>query len=203
MDHSSGANMTSSSGGGRGHLSPHISSTLGLQQGDGALSCHHSHNPPEGPPTQFQISVGDEEDDFNDPPSDAPLPMNPYTVSVHYDDQIDTAGEDLQFYRYNSEDVIYELPKKQPKIVGGKYLKGELLGDGSYSKVKEMLDVNTLCRRAVKIMKQKRLRRKILNGEANVQMYIHIWVIILLCRCPCGWDYFKHLYLVKNQVLPH
>ena len=58
--------------------------------------------------------------------------------------------------------------KKQAKIIGDKYLKGEQLGDGSYSKVKEMLDVNTLCRRAVKIMKQKRLRR-IPNGEANVQ----------------------------------
>ena len=53
-------------------------------------------------------------------------------------------------------------------MIAGKYLKGEQLGEGSYSKVKEMLDVQTLCRRAVKIMKQKRLRR-IPNGEANVQ----------------------------------
>ena len=90
-------------------------------------------------------------------------------VPLRYDGQIDVTGnEDLQFHRYNSEDVIYELPKKQAKIIGDKYLKGEQLGDGSYSKVKEMLDVNTLCRRAVKIMKQKRLRR-IPNGEANVQ----------------------------------
>lgn len=175
MDYSSSG--ASSSGGGRGHLSPTISSTP--HQRGGAVSHFNSHNSPR---TQFQISGGDEEDDYNDPLSDfptAPSPMNPYMVPVRYDDHIDTTGEELQFHRYNSEDVIYELPKKQPKIVGGKYLKGELLGDGSYSKVKEMLDVNTLCRRAVKIMKQKRLRR-IPNGEANVQRYMYEY----LYRCP-------------------
>lgn len=75
---------------------------------------------------------------------------------------------DIAFHRYNSKDIIYEEPKRQAKIVGERYLKGELLGEGSYSKVKEMLDCVTLCRRAVKIMKQRRLRR-IPNGEANVQ----------------------------------
>ena len=83
-------------------------------------------------------------------------------------DTITPVDEYVPFHTYNSEDVIYEQPRKQAKIIGGKYLKGEMLGEGSYSKVKEMLDVNTLCRRAVKIMKQKRLRR-IPNGEANVQ----------------------------------
>lgn len=83
--------------------------------------------------------------------------------------QPDHHGDDFEpFHRYNSEDIIYAVPQKKAKIVAGKYLKGELLGEGSYSKVKEMLDVNTLCRRAVKIMKQKRLRR-IPNGESNVQ----------------------------------
>ena len=76
--------------------------------------------------------------------------------------------EFVPFHFYNSDDVIYEPPKKRAKIIGGKYLKGEMLGEGAYSKVKEMLDVNTLCRRAVKIMKQRRLRR-IPNGETNVQ----------------------------------
>lgn len=45
---------------------------------------------------------------------------------------------------------------------------GELLGEGSYGKVKEMLDSETLCRRAAKILKQRKLRR-IPNGEQNVQ----------------------------------
>ena len=79
-----------------------------------------------------------------------------------------SGDEFIPFHHYNSEDIVYEQPKKRAKMIGGKYLKGEQLGEGSYSKVKEMLDVNTLCRRAVKIMKQKRLRR-IPNGEANVQ----------------------------------
>ena len=167
-----------SSRGGRGHLSPSTSSTP-HQRGGGATSSssyqqQQYHHTPHTP-TQFQISGGDDEEDdeFNDPLSDfptAPSPMNPYMIPVRYDDHIDTTGEELQFHRYNSEDIVYELPRKQPKIVGGKYLKGELLGEGSYSKVKEMLDVNTLCRRAIKIMKQKKLR-KILNGAANVQRY--------------------------------
>ena len=72
------------------------------------------------------------------------------------------------FHRYDSNDIVYEVPRPQAKIVGDRYLKGELLGEGSYSKVKEMLDCQTLCRRAVKIMKQRKLRR-IPNGEQNVR----------------------------------
>lgn len=72
------------------------------------------------------------------------------------------------FNRYDSNDIVYEIPRPQAKIVGNRYLKGELLGEGSYSKVKEMLDCQTLCRRAVKIMKQRKLRR-IPNGEQNVR----------------------------------
>ena len=72
------------------------------------------------------------------------------------------------FHRYDSNDIVYEIPRPQAKIVGNRYLKGELLGEGSYSKVKEMLDCQTLCRRAVKIMKQRKLRR-IPNGEQNVR----------------------------------
>ena len=87
-------------------------------------------------------------------------------------EQVDHPGDDfITFHRYNSDDIIYEVPKKRAKIIGDRYLKGELLGEGSYSKVKEMLDVNLLCRRAVKIMKQKRLKR-IPNGEANVQRLV-------------------------------
>ena len=89
--------------------------------------------------------------------------------SVAIPEEVCSAGEDLiDFPRYNSKDIIYEEPKRQAKVVADRYLKGDLLGEGAYSKVKEMLDCVTLCRRAVKIMKQRRLRR-IPNGEANVQ----------------------------------
>lgn len=75
--------------------------------------------------------------------------------------------EDLCFHRVNSDQIIYETKKKRYKKVG-KYVMGDLLGEGSYGKVKEMLDSETLCRRAVKILKKRKLRR-IPNGEQNVQ----------------------------------
>lgn len=65
----------------------------------------------------------------------------------------------------DSSELIFHTPK-QAKIYG-KYLFGDVLGEGSYGKVKEVLDTETLCRRAVKIMKRRRLKR-IPNGETNV-----------------------------------
>jgi len=77
------------------------------------------------------------------------------------------------FHRYDSNDIVYEVPRLKAKIIGGRYLKGEVLGEGSYSKVKETLDCQTLCRRAIKIMKQRKLRR-IPNGEQNVKRYMQL-----------------------------
>lgn len=98
-----------------------------------------------------------------------------YSIPYTTVEDVDSPGEEVvPFYKYDSTDIIYAQPQRpKAKIIGSKYLKGDLLGEGSYSKVKEMLDVNTLCRRAVKIMKQRRLRR-IPNGEANVQREIKI-----------------------------
>ncbi|GIX99258.1 hypothetical protein CDAR_447481 [Caerostris darwini] len=76
----------------------------------------------------------------------------------------------LVFHRVNSKEIIYQTRKKKAKMIG-KYVMGDILGEGSYGKVKEMLDSETLCRRAVKILKKKKLR-KIPNGEQNVQMEI-------------------------------
>lgn len=73
----------------------------------------------------------------------------------------------LYLYRVDSNQIIYQAKKRKLKMVG-KYVMGELLGEGSYGKVKEMLDSETLCRRAVKILKEKKLKR-IPNGELNVQ----------------------------------
>lgn len=107
---------------------------------------------------------------------DLPLGSSPlitqsgYSIPYTTVEDVDSPGEEVvPFYKYDSTDIIYAQPQRpKAKIIGNKYLKGDLLGEGSYSKVKEMLDVNSLCRRAVKIMKQRRLRR-IPNGEANVQ----------------------------------
>ncbi|XP_051554622.1 serine/threonine-protein kinase STK11-like isoform X1 [Myxocyprinus asiaticus] len=81
-------------------------------------------------------------------------------------------GMDTFIHRIDSTEVIYQPRRKRAKLVG-KYLMGDLLGEGSYGKVKEMLDSETLCRRAVKILKKKKLRR-IPNGEANVKKEIQL-----------------------------
>lgn len=78
--------------------------------------------------------------------------------------------EGFVFHRVDSDQIIYETKKKKFKMIG-KYVMGDLLGEGSYGKVKEMLDSETLCRRAVKILKKRKLRR-IPNGEQNVQRYV-------------------------------
>ena len=76
-------------------------------------------------------------------------------------------GLETFIHRLDSSEVLYAPRPVRAKLLG-RYLLGELLGEGSYGKVKEMLDSETLCRRAVKILKKKKLRR-IPNGEANVQ----------------------------------
>lgn len=67
--------------------------------------------------------------------------------------------------------LIYEKDSR-PKYVG-RYLIGDLIGEGSYSKVKEVIDSETLERRAIKIMKKQRLK-KIPNGEENVRREIKL-----------------------------
>jgi len=81
-----------------------------------------------------------------------------------FDDDDDTTG---LFIRVNSDQIVYKAQHKRVKFVG-KYIMGDVLGEGSYGKVKDCLDSETLCRRAVKILKKKKLR-KIPNGEANVK----------------------------------
>uniref|UniRef100_A0AAZ3QJT2 Serine/threonine-protein kinase STK11 n=1 Tax=Oncorhynchus tshawytscha TaxID=74940 RepID=A0AAZ3QJT2_ONCTS len=86
-------------------------------------------------------------------------------------------GMDTFIHRIDSTEVIYQPRRKRAKLIG-KYLMGDLLGEGSYGKVKEMLDSDTLCRRAVKILKKKKLRR-IPNGEANVKKFT---LLVMHCQ---------------------
>ncbi|GIX79399.1 hypothetical protein CDAR_228491 [Caerostris darwini] len=78
----------------------------------------------------------------------------------------------VAFYRFDSKEIRCTSPKKRPKMIG-KYLMGDVLGEGSYGKVKEALDSTSLCRRAVKILKKRKLR-KIPNGEKNVYREISL-----------------------------
>lgn len=88
----------------------------------------------------------------------------------------DDENEDIDitgfFHKVDSDEIIYQTKKKKCKMIG-KYVMGDLLGEGSYAKVKEMLDSETLCRRAVKILKKKKLRR-IPNGEENARREIQL-----------------------------
>ncbi|XP_058056966.1 serine/threonine-protein kinase stk11 isoform X1 [Anopheles bellator] len=76
------------------------------------------------------------------------------------------------FNRVDSSEIIYQEKKKKCKLVG-KYVMGEVLGEGSYGKVKEVLDSETLRRLAVKILTKRKLRR-IPNGEQNVRREIKL-----------------------------
>lgn len=58
------------------------------------------------------------------------------------------ALENFFFNRVDSAEIIY---KKQYVKMVGKYVIGDLLGDGSYAKVKEVIDSENLNRRAVKV----------------------------------------------------
>uniref|UniRef100_A0A6A7FRR0 non-specific serine/threonine protein kinase n=2 Tax=Hirondellea gigas TaxID=1518452 RepID=A0A6A7FRR0_9CRUS len=84
----------------------------------------------------------------------------------------DGVDDDLIFQRIDSGEIIYSNPSAKYKLVGP-YVIGNKLGEGSYAKVKECLHSETLQRCAVKIMKQKTLR-KIPHGTENVKREIKL-----------------------------
>ncbi|XP_075399839.1 serine/threonine-protein kinase STK11 [Tenrec ecaudatus] len=96
----------------------------------------------------------------------------PPPLAMFSEGELMSVGMDTFIHRIDSTEVIYQPRRKRAKLIG-KYLMGDLLGEGSYGKVKEVLDSETLCRRAVKILKKKKLRR-IPNGEANVKKEIQL-----------------------------
>ena len=61
--------------------------------------------------------------------------------------------------RVSSEDELNLYVKRKRAKFIGPYLFGDVIGQGSYAKVKECLDRRNLCRRAVKIMQRRRLRK--------------------------------------------
>lgn len=62
-----------------------------------------------------------------------------------------TISNSLQFNRVDSEEIVYK--KKNAIKMIGRFCMGDKLGEGSYGKVKEVLDSESLCRRAVKVNK--------------------------------------------------
>jgi len=80
--------------------------------------------------------------------------------------------DDFIFQRIDSGEIVYTNPNTKYKTVG-KYAFGNKIGEGSYAKVKECLHTETLQRCAVKIMKQKTLR-KIPHGVENVAVELSL-----------------------------
>lgn len=98
--------------------------------------------PSIAPPTQFNL-LFDEVDE--EPNSSILLNLTPPTP--------------VPIQRVSSEDELnFSSKRKRAKFIGP-YLFGDVIGQGSYAKVKECLDRRNLCRRAVKIMQRRRLRR--------------------------------------------
>lgn len=84
----------------------------------------------------------------------------------------DNISEMMTIQRVDSQDVVFDSRPKKAKIIGH-YIMGDLLGEGSYAKVKEAMHKDTLIRRAIKIMKRKKLKR-IPKGEENVEKEIRL-----------------------------
>ncbi|KAL3268402.1 hypothetical protein HHI36_007518 [Cryptolaemus montrouzieri] len=113
-----------------------------------------------------------ESDEELRPLSDAENPILWMNENADLDDDLSFPNISNFFHRVDSNQILYETKKRQLKMIG-KYVMGDLLGEGSYGKVKEMLDSENLCRRAVKILKRRKLRR-IPNGEQNVEREIKL-----------------------------
>ena len=125
-----------------------------------------AHTTPTPGAANPKIDFFDDDEYLEDPGWDADLIGN---NGFNQDDQLANL---IAIERVDSRDVVFDNRPKKTKILG-KYVMGDVLGEGSYAKVKECIDQESLCRRAIKIMKRKKLR-KIPHGEQNVQREIEL-----------------------------
>lgn len=93
-----------------------------------------------------------------------------------FDDEVeyDSGGDGVMMETFFKRVDSLEMQKPRRVKIVHNYLMGELLGDGSYGKVKECLDLQSLSRRAVKIINLKLVARKIPRGVENVRKEINI-----------------------------
>ncbi len=85
----------------------------------------------------------------------------------------DNQSETDNDFTWKIKDTEITYRTKTPKTVN-QYLLGEVLGKGSYGKVREALDTNTMKRVAIKIAKKSQLRKLPGGGEASVKQEIAI-----------------------------
>lgn len=107
-------------------------------------------------------------------------PTNPRPLSsvAPSPDEITSGGpagfyDDIHFIQYASQEIQFARKTKPAKVIGGRYIVGDILGEGSYGKVKEGFSIDTLKRVAIKILKKNRLK-KIPNGLNNVEREINL-----------------------------
>jgi len=81
----------------------------------------------------------------------------------------DQEGENDLTWKIKDTEITYRT--KSPKTVN-QYLLGETLGKGSYGKVREALDTNTMKTVAIKIINKSQLRKLPGGGEASVRQEI-------------------------------
>jgi len=121
----------------------------------------HQHVPPPVSTSshQAQFDIFAEDDDDGEQTSSLILNLPPPTP--------------VPIQRVSSEDEYNFCSKRKRAKFIGPYLFGDVIGQGSYAKVKECLDRRNLCRRAVKIMQRHRLR-KTPHGEKMAATEIRI-----------------------------
>jgi serine/threonine-protein kinase 11 len=138
-----------------------------------------------------------EDDDYDDENND--FKTGPLAIRANDDDNLVSESQFFHKERYDEEDnadinyyeeegggqmmmdtffkrvdsMELDSKPKKAKIVNN-YLIGEVLGDGSYGKVKECIELSSLSRRAVKIINLKTVARKIPRGVENVRKEINI-----------------------------
>ncbi|PAV86754.1 hypothetical protein WR25_17120 [Diploscapter pachys] len=112
---------------------------------------------------QNRVSISNELNDFD-------MDLDPVVTA----DRITSILKgDIIFDTMPPENFVEEIYSvKAPKVIR-KYLFGDVIGKGSYARVKEVVEVDTLTRRAIKIIKEQRIR-KIPNGHENVMREIQI-----------------------------
>lgn len=81
----------------------------------------------------------------------------------------DQESENDLTWKIKDTEITYRT--KSPKTVN-QYLLGEVLGKGSYGKVREALDTNTMKTVAIKIITKSQLRKLPGGGEASVRQEI-------------------------------
>lgn len=94
------------------------------------------------------LKKNDNENDDNVRPSQQVTWLDDEEID-RLDFSLNADPTNMFFNRVDSAEIIYQA-KKVCKMVG-KYVMGDVLGEGSYGKVKEVLDSETLNRRAVKV----------------------------------------------------